>query len=151
MSILLPKATLDVMKQFNDLGVNLYGINCTLYIPNNLTTLESTDMYASPDAIAYTEYRNQKVWFEWHKSKTIAKLRRNNAFVENEPAIVARFTNDPEVIVNSYVVLPVEYSNNQYNTLEFECVNVILDNLYDTEIYRTFKMQPRRAKSHTGQ
>lgn len=151
MSTLLPKATLDVMRQFNDLGVSLYGINCTLFIPNNLTTLEPTDMYQSPDAVAYTEHRNQKVWFEWHNSKTIAKLRRNNAFVENEPAIVARFTNEPEVLVNSYVVLPVEYSNNQYNTLEFECVNVVLDNLYDVEIYKSFKMQPRRAKGHTGQ
>ena len=149
MSIILPKATLDVMKTFNDLGVNLFGINCVLYVPNNLTTLEPTDMYSTPDMVTYTEHRNQKVWFEWHNSKTIAKLRRNNAFVENEPAIVARFTIEPEVLTNSYVVLPVEYENNQYNTLEFECVNIILDNLYDVEIYRSFKMQPRRLKKGT--
>jgi hypothetical protein len=138
------------MRQFNDLGVNLYGINCTLYIPNNLTTLEPTDMYQSPDAVAYTEYRNQKVWFQWY-DKALVKLRKANAFAETEAPITARFNNEPQVIVNSYIVLPTEYENNQYKTLEFECVNVILDNTYDIEVYRKFFMQPRRAKSHTGQ
>ena len=151
MSTLLPKATIETLKQFNDLGVKLYGIDCTLYIPNNLTTLEPTDMYISPDSIIYTEYPNKKVWFEWHNSKTIAILRKNNAFVEGEPAIIARFMTYPDVLVNSYVVLPIEFSSNQYHTLEFECVNSLLDHPYDAEIFKLFKMQPRRAKGHVGQ
>lgn len=145
MSTLLPKATITALKQFNDLAVSLYGINCTLYVPTNLTTLESTDMYISPDAITYTELPYQKVWFEW-SAKDINKLRKSNAFAENDPPITARFMSDAGAIVNSYIVLPIEYSNNQYNTLEFECVNIILEGTYNAEVYERFKMAPRRKK-----
>lgn len=146
MSTLLPKATIGALKQFNDLAVNLYGISCTVYIPNNLTTLEPTDMYISPDVIAYTKYPFQKVWFEWF-AKDIVKLRKSNAFAENDPPITARFLSTLPVVVNSYIVLPTEYSNNQYSTLEFECVNIILEGTYSAEIYDRFKMAPRRKKS----
>ena len=146
MSTLLPKATTDALKQFNDLAVQLYGIDCTVFIPNNLTSLEPTDMYISPDAIAYTEYQFQKVWFEWY-AKDIVKLRKSNAFAENDPPITARFPSTLPVIVNSYILLPTEYANNQYNTLEFECVNVIMEGTYSTEIYDRFKMAPRRKKN----
>ena len=146
MSTILPKATIQAMKQFNDLGVSLYGMSCTLYIPNNLTTLEPTDMYISPDAITYTQYPNQHVWFEWF-AKDIVKLRKTNAFAENDPPITARFVNDPEVLVNSYIVLPTEYENNHYRTLQFECVDIILANTYDSEVYKRFKISPRRKKT----
>ena len=146
MSTLLPKSTLQVMRQFNDLGVSLYGIDCTLYIPNNLTFLEPVDMYANPDMITYTEYRNQKVWFQWY-DKALVRLRKANAMVDDGPPITARFMCTPEVIVNSYISLPTEYEGNIHQTLEFECVNVILDNTYDISVYQKFFMQPRRKKN----
>lgn len=146
MSAILPKATTDALRQFNDLAVSLYGIDCTVWIPNNLTTLEPTDMYISPDAIAYTEYKFQRVWFEW-QAKDIYKLRKSNAFAESDPPITARFLSTTPVIVNSYITLPIEYANNQYNTLEFECVNLIMEGTYNAEIYDRFKMAPRRKKN----
>jgi len=147
MSTLLPKETIQVMRQFNDLGVSLYGIDCTLYIPNNLTTLEPVDMYANPDMITYTEYRNQKVWLQWY-DKEVIKLRKSNALAEGTLPITARFKMDPEVITSSYIVLPTEYKDNQYKVLEFECINVIMQNTYDAEIYLKFSMAPRRMKGN---
>ena len=145
MSTLLPKATIETLKQFNDLGVKLYGIDCTLYIPNNLTTLEPTDMYISPDTILYTEHPHQKIWLEWY-DKALVKLRRANAYAEDSPPITARFLSYINVLVNSYIVLPTEYEGNQYKTLEFEIVDVVLEHTYDAEVYRKFKLAPRRKK-----
>lgn len=146
MSRLLPQQVIDLVKTFNDLAIGLIGIDCTLYIPTNLTALESNDMYASTADVAYRTWSNQQIWIEW-SGKNVQRLRKLGVFTENEVPILARFKNTPEVILGSYIKLPVQYIPETYNTDEFEVVDIIVNNTYDNEIYRWYKLAARRAKT----
>lgn len=144
MSGILPNATIDNLRNFNNLAIDMYGIDCTLYIPNNLTTLEPNDVYTSPDDIAYTEYLNKKVWIEFYP-KDVYRLRKSGVFTENEIPITAYFKNTPEVTIKSYIKVPIRYIPNTYTTDEFEVVDVIMIGTYHSEVIRRFKLAPRRA------
>jgi len=146
MSKLIPQQVVDVVKTFNDLAIGLVGIDCTLYIPTNLTAIESEDMYVCPtEDITYRRWNDQLVWIEWF-AKDIVRLRKLGIFTENEIPILARFKNDPEVIMGSYIKVPIKYIPEKYNTDEFEVIDVIVNNTYDNEIYRWYKLAARRAK-----
>jgi len=143
---MLPKATIEVLRTFNDIGVTLYGVGCTLFVPTNLTALEPNDAYTAPvDTVYWTHYQ-QTIWIEWH-SKEIHRLRKLGVFSENEAPITARFNNHPIVTIGSYVKIESQYIPDSYDTDEFEVVDVILEGMYNMEVYRWFKMAPRRAKS----
>jgi len=144
MSPLIPQRTIEVVKTFNDLTVGLVGIDCTLYIPTNLTSIESKDMYATVEDVTYIEYQNQKVWIEW-AGKNIERLRKLGVFTENDLSILGRFKNEPEVIMGSYIKVPLQYIPGNYDVDEFEVVNVIINNTYNNEIFRWFKMAPKRT------
>lgn len=146
MSNMIPQRIVDVVQTFNDLGVNLYGIICTLYVPTNLTPLEPNDVYTAPVDIVYNRYDNQKIWIEWFVPK-LHKLRKLGVFAENETPIIARFNNFPEVVIQSYVKISSKYIPDTYDTDEFEIVDVLMSNMYDNEIYRYYKLAPRRAKN----
>lgn len=145
MSDLLPLAAINTLRSFSDLSVKLYGISCTLYIPNNLTTIEPKDLYIAPDDITYIEYLNSKVWIEWY-AKDIVKLRKIGLFTENDAPITARFLNTPEVVVGSYFVVDMRYVPDTYKTDKFEVVDVLMTNTYSSELYRRYKVAPFRLK-----
>jgi len=135
MSGIIPDATIDSLRRNNDLAVDIFGIPCTLYIPTNLTTLEPNDAYLNPDDITYTSYSEQKVWIEWF-SKDIVKLRKLGLFTENEAPITCYLKNDPEVIVKSYINIPIRYIPDSYDTDDFEIVDVIQVGTYNAEVIR---------------
>jgi len=145
MSNQIPMGTVDVLRQFNDIAIDQYGIDVNLYIPNNMTAVESNDAYLCPNDITYTEYLCQKVWIEWF-AKDMVKLRKLGLFTEGEAPILAWFKNCPEVVLGSYFVINERYIPYRYDTDRFEVVDVILKNAYSGEIYKTFKMAPRRQK-----
>jgi hypothetical protein len=145
MSGQIPDTTVNVLRTFNDISINQYGIEVNLYIPNNLNVVETNDAYIAPNSITYTEYLMQKVWIEWF-ARDIVKLRKLGLFTEKEAPIVAWFKNSPEVILGSYIVVKERYIPDQYDTDRFEVVNIILKNTYSGEIYKSFKMAPRRQK-----
>ena len=145
MSKLLPQQVIDVVKTFNDLAIGLVGIDCTLYIPTNLTAIESKDMYETTVDITYKTWYNQQVWIEW-SGKNVQRLRKLGVFVEGETPILVRFKNIPEVTLRSYIKLPVQYIPETYNTDEFEITDVVISNTYDNEIYRWYKLAPKRDK-----
>jgi len=141
----IPVDTINVLRTFNDLAIDQYGIDVNLYVPNNLTAIEGNDMYTCPSDITYTEYLCQRVWIEWF-AKDMVKLRKLGLFAENEAPIMAWFKNCPEVIMGSYIVVKPRYIPDRYDTDRFEVVDVILKNTYSGEVYKTFKMAPRRQK-----
>lgn len=145
MSNQIPVGTVNVLRTFNDISIEQYGIEVNLYIPNNLNAVESNDMYLCPSHITYTEYLCQKVWIEWF-AKDMVKLRKLGLFAEEEAPIMAWFKNSPEVTIGSYIVVKPRYIPDRYDTDRFEVVDVILKNAYSGEIYKTFKMAPRRQK-----
>jgi hypothetical protein len=142
---ILPDATLNVLRTFNNIAVDVYGIDCTLYVPNNLNTIESADMYTASGDVTYDTYEDQKIWIEW-SPKEIERLRKTGIFAEGEAPILGWFKNDPIVTLKSYVKIPVRYIPDTYTTDEFEVVNVVLRGTYNAEVYRCFKMAPRRVK-----
>jgi len=146
MSGIIPQRLIDVVKTFNDFGVQIYGIDCTLYVPTNLTALEPNDIYTSPADVVFKTHYNVPVWIEWFV-KDLHRLRKLGVFAENEAPIVARFKNVPEVTINSYIKLKSQYIPGTFDTDEFEVVDVLMKNMYDNEIYRYFKLAPRRRKS----
>jgi hypothetical protein len=145
MSGIIPQRVIDVVRTFNDFGVEVYGIDCTLYIPTNLTTLEPNDIYTSPTEVTYKTYHDVKVWIEWFV-KDLHRLRKLGIFAENETPIIARFTNEPEVTIQSYIQIPNRYIPKNVDTDEFEVVDILMKNTYNNEVYRYFKLAPRRRK-----
>ena len=143
MGILSNRIT-STISGFNDLAVHLYGIPCILYIPNNLDSVEGKDIYTNKEDITYTVYNGQKVWVEWF-AKDFDRLRKLGIFSEGELPIVARFQNFPEIKIQSYIKVPIKYLSGSYNTDEFEVVNVIMTNTYNTEVLRRYKLAPRRV------
>jgi hypothetical protein len=145
MSNILPQETIDVLRSFNDMIIEQVGIPCTLYVPNNLTALESQDLYTKPDDITFDKYEEQTVWVEWF-AKDIVKLRKEGLFTEDELPITGLFANDPEVTIQSYIEVPIQYILGDYKTDKFEVVSEILSGTYAHEIYRRFKLAPLRKK-----
>ena len=146
MSGLIPRRVVDVVRTFNNIGVSLYGIPCDLYVPTNLTALEPDDIYAEPDDITYIHHGCIKVWIEWFVPK-LHRLRKLGVFAEAETPIIARFQNMPEVIIQSYIKIESQYIPGKFDTDEFEIVDVLMQNMYDAEVYRYYKLAPRRKKN----
>ena len=146
MSGLIPRKVVDVVRTFNNIGVSLYGIPCDLYVPTNLTSLEPDDIYAEPDDITYRHHGCIKVWIEWFVPK-LHRLRKLGVFAEAETPIIARFQNMPEVIIQSYIKIESQYIPGKFDTDEFEIVDVLMQNMYDAEVYRYYKLAPRRKKN----
>lgn len=143
MSGIIPDATIDSLRRCNDLAVDIYGIPCTVYIPNNLDDLESSDAYTDPDDIVFDTYGEQKVWIEWF-AKDIVKLRKLGLFTENEAPITCYLKNSPEVTIKSYITVPVRYIPDTYDTDDFEVVDVIQVGTYNCETIRRYKLAPLR-------
>jgi len=144
MSGIIPNATINLLRDFNDLAVGLFGIGCTLYVPTNLTCLEKNDAYTSPNSITYQQYPGQKVRVNWAE-KNIHRLRKLGIFSENEAPIIGYFKNFPEVTLQSYIQVEISYIPGTFDTDEFEIVDVLMKGTYDAEILRPYKLAPRRS------
>lgn len=146
MSGLIPKETVNVFRSFNDLTVGLIGVDCDLYIPLNLTSLEHGDAYTSPDDLVFKKYPEQKVWIKW-AVKDLRQLRKFGIFAEGETPIIGFFANDPDVTIQSYIKVEIEYIPNQFSTDEFEVVDALMKGTYGSEVLRPFKLAPRRKRN----
>lgn len=145
MSRMIPSETLAVLRDFNDVTIELYGIECDLYIPSNLDTVESLDVYATVDDMTYTEYEDEKVFIEW--SPSISRLRKLGIFSEGmEIPMIAWFKNSPEVTINSYIKVPVGYIPDDIDTDEFDINDVLIKHMHDAVVVKAYKIAPRRIK-----
>jgi len=143
---LIPDETIDVLRGFNNIAVDLYGIPCTLYLARSLNDLIGLDMYLTTENITFHEHVDQKVWIEW-APKNIERLRKLGVFAENEAPILGWFKMRPDITVKSYIKIPVRYIPDNYKSVdEFEIVNAVMINTYSSEVYRCFKLAPRREK-----
>jgi len=143
---IIPDKTIDILRTFSDLSVETYGISCNLYIPTNLTSLEGKDMYQTSEDISYIEYPNQKVWVEW-SIKDFDRLRKLGVYSENDLPIAAYFKNSPEVIIHSYIKVDIRYIPDCYDRTDFEVVNTIMVGTYNSEVFRRYKLAPKREKN----
>jgi len=116
MSRMIPQRVADALRQLTDLSVDLYGIDCTLFVNTNPETIENNDVYAKPSDYTFREYHT-KVWVDWSPNKQ--RLRKLGLFIEDELPIIAWFSNkisdvnsniaDIDIIVGSYFQVDVQY------------------------------------------
>jgi len=150
---MIPQETVQTLRQFNDTVVGLYGIACTLYLLNNADTVEGLGIYAKPSDSTFTEYTTE-VFVEW--SPSTKKLRKLGLFMEDEIPVLAWFANqfeseqrnvtDLDIVIGSYFKVDMQYIPDDYDTDEFEIIDVVVRAMHDALVLKCFKVAPRRVK-----
>jgi hypothetical protein len=154
MSKMIPQQTVDVLRDQLNVSVDNYGINCDLYIPSNVASIERKDVYSKPTDYEYDHYTTL-IWIEW--SPTMRRLRALGLFAENELPIIARFKTEAyaddhtirqvDVLVGSYVRIPVQFVPGKYSkTDEFEIVDLLTGPFHDAVVSKVYKLAPRRTR-----
>lgn len=152
---MIPRETIDVMRNFVDVSLDNYGIDCTLYIPSNATTVEKLDIYAKPSDWTYTEYTAQ-VFIEWNPSAY--RLKKLGVFTEDLLPMLVWFSNkatdesddevDVDIIIGSYFTITPEFIPSNQEGLEgFEIVNNVIKGMHDAVILKGFSAVPRRVRA----
>lgn len=155
MSKMIPLSVVRVLRDYADVSVGLFGIDCILFIPNNLNVVDDLGVYARPQDITYEEYTAQ-LFIDWHPN--VHRLRKLGVFSEDESPMIARMSSkaksvesgeeivNVEVVPRSYVKIPIQYIPNDIDIDEFELVNVHIEGMHDAEVVRMWKLVPRRVK-----
>lgn len=155
MSDMLPQATVNVLRSYTDVSIDVYGMDCTLYIPSNLTNVMQQDVYTKPEDYTFNQY-NTKVWIEWPTNKR--QLAKLGVFTEEEIPIIAHFSNtvkdpfgtatDVDITIGSWFKLTAQYiSRDKQATNEFEIVDVLATHMANKLAKRSFKIVARRVKT----
>ena len=95
---MIPRETIDALRQQNDVSVEIFGIECVLYIPTSgaLLDLDTNDAYGDDSQLAaYTHYTTY-VWVEW--SPDIKRLRNFGIFTEDEPSLTKPKPSSPMTV-----------------------------------------------------
>ena len=144
MSKMIPQETINVLRQYTNLAVDTYGYDCTLYIPNNLNTIENYDVYVKPSDFAYKTY-NTSVFIEW--SPDVKRLRKIGVFTEDEIPMIAWFKNLPDVVRGSYFKINVQHiPGKTVEEDEFEIVDELIKGMGDMVALYGYKIAPKRTK-----
>jgi len=156
MSKMIPRETIDTLRDFVDVSLDNYGIDCTLYIPTDTSyeNAEYSDVYATPSDYQYTQY-SAKVFIEWRVSTY--RLKRLGLYTEDENPIVAWFGNeavdqegnkvDVDITLHSYFEISPEFIPENYKgTAQFEIVNIAVQGMHDAVIRKAYSIVPRRVQ-----
>lgn len=147
MSKILPQRVVETLKMFNDISVDIYGIECFLFVPNNNTTNEPNDVYSVPSDFNYDAVKTQ-VFIDWKPNMKM--LRKFGLFAEKEVPIICWFKNNPEIKLGSYIKINIEYIPDQFDQDEFEIADILIANMHDAPVVRAYKIVPRRLKKRTS-
>lgn len=149
---MIPRETIDVMRNFVDVSLDNYGFDVDLYVPTNKDDLEDLDVYAEPTDFEYEHY-TAKLFVEWHPS--VYRLKKLGIFVEGELPIIVylpnQCTNDSDVEVDvdilkgSYIKISLEYIPSDFDKFtEFELVELVVRHMHDAILVQSYKAVPRR-------
>ena len=160
MSNMIPRETIDQLRNYVDISLDAYGIDCTLYIPTAATyaAAEKLDVFSTPadyDFVSYTA----KVFIHWTPS--IWKLKKLGLFVEGQLPILAYFPNkvkyadgsnegdsvEVDIVQRSYIrILPEFIPDDVEGVEEYEIVNVGTKNMQDAICVQIYSLVPRRTE-----
>jgi len=153
MSKMIPQETVDGLRQFTNISVDTYGIDCTLYIPTNLDTIEQNDVYIKPSDYQYINYTT-KVFLEWAPNQ--ARLRKLGIYTEDELPLIAWFSNviknddgsetEVDIIIGSYFVVNPQFIPDNVDAEEFDIVDVLIRGMHDKVALKTYRCAPRRRR-----
>ncbi len=161
MSKLIPRRTIDVVRNYVDVALDIIGITCTLYLPTNVTysEAEKLDVYSVPEDLEYVSY-TANVFLEWKPSTN--KLKQLGLFTDDgQLPILVRFGNvatalegseagekvNIDVSLRSWFRIEPEFVPQNYEgTEDFEVVDVAVKNMHDAALTRIYAAAPRRVK-----
>lgn len=160
MSKLVPRRTIDAIRNAVDVAMDVIGIDCTLYIPTNVSfdIANKLDVYSIPADLTYLSY-SALVYLNW--SPNVYKLKKLGLFTEGRLPILARFGNkatpltgsnagtaiEVDIPIRSYFRMSPEFVPSDYaGTEEFEIVNEAIDGMHDAILTKMFSVAPRRVK-----
>lgn len=157
---MLPRESIDVLRDYVDIALDAVGMDCTLYLPTDATysAAERLDVFAKPSDYSFTSY-SAKVFIHWNPS--IYKLKKLGLFTEDSLPILVRFGNRAtaltgpdagtlvaiDVSLKSYFEIKPEFIPGNYEGVEqFELVNVASKGMQDALIRRVYSAVPRRLQ-----
>ena len=160
MSKMIPRESIDAFRQQVDVSLDMYGIDCVLYIPTNVSYVasEHKDIFAVPADLSYISY-DAKVFIEWGVS--VYRLKQLGIFMEDMLPIVSWFPNFAiakegsefgtsvaiDVIKRSYFTVNPEFIPGNYVGIEaFEVVNPVVKGIHDAILVQGWSIVPRRVK-----
>lgn len=161
MSKLIPRRTIDAIRNMMDVVLDIAGISCTLYIPTSTTlnTAEKLDVWSHHSDLSYISY-SAMVYVDW-KPK-ITRLRKLGLFKKDSTLpVIARFGNkatpltgslagtaiEVDIHKQSYFTIAPEYIPNDFAGVEeFEVVDIAIDAFHDAALKKVYSIAPRRVK-----
>lgn len=144
MSRIIPQATINALRNFVDISVEIYGIDCKLFVPVNSTTIEANDAYTIPTDIQF-KVSQTKVFIEW--SPDTKRLRKLGIFTEDTIPLIVWFKNTPSLPMGSFVKVDIQYiPGNFSDSDEFEVTDTLIKGMHDAVILQGYKAVPRRVK-----
>jgi hypothetical protein len=158
MSKMIPRKTVDALRKQVNVSLDNYGITCDLYIPNNLATTETYDIYQKPADYTFDHYTTT-VFINWNPN--IYRLKAKGLYVDGELPIMVYFpyeaTDDDgelvavDILRHSYFSIEPEFIPSNYEGLEeFELVDIVVDKHHDKVVVKSFKAVPRRYEDVSG-
>jgi len=146
MSNMIPQETVDAFRNFNDVAVDLCGIDCELYVANNLDVINMRDPYQI-NKVEFNAKVDTKVFMLFNPDAK--QLRKYGIYTEKNIPVVAFFKNlDPEVVIRSYFKIDMQYVPNQtVSSDEFEVVDTLIKHAHDAVLLNGYEVAPRRVRS----
>jgi hypothetical protein len=153
-SKIIPQRAIDSIREYVDISLDAFGINCTLYIPNNIEDVEPVDIYAKPSDYTFDHYDIQ-CHIEWPPT-SVYRLKAFGMFTEGELPIIVYLPNvaykgtSEEVAIDilrgSYINIPMQYIPDNFEKHnEFELTDIVIRNAHDAVLVKSFKAVPRRV------
>jgi hypothetical protein len=136
-----------------NIGISNLGIDCDLYIANNLDIVESEDVYAAPGDYSFDHYTCQ-VSIDW--SPNVWRLKGWGLYVEGELPLLAWLPTEAlgdggsnvniDVTRHSYFTIDPQFiPDNWQGVEEFEITDIGIKGFHDAVIRKVYKCAPRRV------
>ena len=141
---LLPLETVDTLRSIVSTMIQIYGIPCTLFIPQPgpLKQQETLDIYQEKPDYKDLPGIETKVWIEWKPDTK--RLRKLGIFVEDNLPILAWFEGIHEITRNSWFRIPINIAQNKNTQDELEIIDNVVKNMYSSIIVSAWIVAPRR-------
>lgn len=160
MSKLIPRRTIDAIRQIVNVALDVAGIDCTLYIPTvtSYNAAELEDVYSGPSDYTYLSY-STTVFLDW--KPTTHRLKKLGLYTEDSLPILAWFPYNATVLegsdagtvievdpnLKSYFRIAPEFVPDDYEGIEeFQLVNVSVTGIHDAALTRVYSIAPRRVR-----
>ena len=143
---LLPMETIEVYRNTVDRMIEVYGFEVELYVPqiNAVDQQEEMDIYMEkPDESEHMMAPiTTKTFIDWKPD--MKRLRRLGIFTEDSLPIIGWFKNIPELTRKAYIKVPINYQTGEWGTDEFELIDCLIRNTYNSIVVQCWNIVPRR-------